>query len=87
MDLLRAYLRVETKPVRLFALSSQASTMLILMRKKLTLYAVAVLLANRKGLLADRLVASWMAAQNLAQQLDGTVNGLSKTKSLSVHNS
>ena len=77
MELLRAYLRVETKPVRLFALSSSgehhayphADENYVSMQ-------LAILLANRKGPLSDidwsRL---WMAAQNLAQQLDGTVDG------------
>lgn len=77
MDLLRAYLRVETKPVRLFALSSQGEHHAYPHEEETYVsMQLAVLLANRKGHLSEidwsRL---WMAAQNLAQQLDGTVDG------------
>lgn len=77
MDLLRAYLRVETKPVRLFALSSQGEHHAYPHKEETYVsMQLAVLLANRKGPISEidwsRL---WMAAQNLAQQLDGTVDG------------
>lgn len=77
MDLLRAYLRVETKPVRLFALSSQGEHHAYPHEEETYVsMQLAVLLANRKGPISEidwsRL---WMAAQNLAQQLDGTVDG------------
>lgn len=77
MDLLRAYLRVETKPVRLFALSTQGEHHAYPHEAEQYVgMQLAMLLANRKGPLSEidwsRL---WMAAQNLAQQLDGTVDG------------
>ncbi len=77
MDLLRAYLRVETKPVRLFALSSQGEHHAYPHEDQTYVsMQLAMLLANRKGPISEidwsRL---WMAAQNLAQQLDGTVDG------------
>lgn len=77
MDLLRAYLRVETKPVRLFALSAQGEHHAYPHEAEQYMgMQLAVLLANRKGPISEidwsRL---WMAAQNLAQQLDGTVDG------------
>lgn len=77
IDLLRAYLRVDTKPVRLFATAVNGEHHAYPHdQEAYTSIQLVVLLANRRGPLTDidwsRL---WMAAQNLAQQLDGTVDG------------
>lgn len=77
IELLRAYLRVETKPVRLFASTvngehhayPNAGDSYVSMQ-------LAVILANRQGPLTEiEWSRLWMAAQNLAQQLDGSVDG------------
>lgn len=77
IELLRAYLRVDTKPVRLFASTVNSEHHAYPHNEEnYVAMQLVVLLANRNGPLTEidwsRL---WMAAQNLAQQLDGTVDG------------
>ena len=77
MELLRTYLRVETKPVRLFASTVNGEHHAYPHEDESYLsMQLAVLLANRKGPITEiEWSKLWMAAQNLAQQLDGTVDG------------
>lgn len=77
IDLLRAYLRVDTKPVRLFASTSTGQHHAYPHEDETyTSMQLAVILANRKGPLTEiEWSRLWMAAQSLAQQLDGTVDG------------
>lgn len=76
-ELLRTYLRVETKPVRLFA--ANAANELHAYPHEEESYVsmqLAVLLANRSGPITEiEWSRLWMAAQNLANQLDGSVDG------------
>lgn len=77
MELLRTYLRVDTKPVRLFASTVNGEHHAYPHEDESYLsMQLAVLLANRKGPITEiEWSKLWMAAQNLAQQLDGTVDG------------
>lgn len=82
IDLLRAYLRVDTKPVRLFA-STVAGEHHAYPHEEESYSAIqlVVLLANRDGPLTEidwsRL---WVAAESLAQQADGSVDGPEQTQ-------
>lgn len=77
MELLRAYLRVDTKPVRLFASTvNNEHHAYPHEQEQYTAMQLVVLLANRNGALTEidwsRL---WAAAESLANQVDGTVDG------------
>lgn len=77
IKLLRAYLRVDTKPVRLFASTvSGEHHAYPLEGESYNAMQLVVLLANRNGPLNEidwsRL---WMAAESLANQVDGSVDG------------
>lgn len=77
IELLRAYLRVDTKPVRLFASTVGGEHHAYPHEEeRYNAMQLVVLLANRNGPLNEidwsRL---WMAAESLANQVDGSVDG------------
>lgn len=83
-ELLRAYLRVDTKPVRLFASTVDGAHHAYPHEDDAyTAMQLVVLLANRNGPLTEidwsRL---WMAAESLANQVDGSVDGPEQTEAI-----